>query len=182
MKYTFIGLFLYFLSSGLQAGLYKGLDENGNVVYSDKPFQDAKEISPPSISVVNPTAVPKKTEAKPATTENTKSDTATKYRHLGITSPKNQQTIWNNKSFTVTVTASPDLNTGAGDYLQLLVDGKTVVKKTRKRSISVGYIERGQHRLQAMIRNRQGKVIKRSKAVTVHIKHTVKPKKQPRAQ
>ena len=56
-----------------------------------------------------------------------------------------------------------------------------MVKKSRKLSLALGYVDRGQHRLQAMIRNHKGKVIKRSKAITVYIKQSV-PKKQPRAQ
>ena len=51
----------------VHAGLYKGLDADGNVAYSDEPFNDAKEMTPPTITVLDPVKVtPKKNHYRKA--------------------------------------------------------------------------------------------------------------------
>ena len=96
MKTLISTLLLLYLAFPLQAGLYKGLDEEGNVTYSDQPFKHSKPMTPPSISVVGATKVPKKSE--PTDSKELKKPAAvTKYTRFGILSPQNQQTIWNNK-------------------------------------------------------------------------------------
>ena len=47
LKSLLTALLLFTFTS--HAGLYKGLDEDGNVVYSDTPFDNAEKITPPQI-------------------------------------------------------------------------------------------------------------------------------------
>jgi hypothetical protein len=60
IRYFLITAVLY--SSAISAGLYKGLDEEGNVIYSDKPFKNSEQFTPPAITVVDPLKVPVKEE------------------------------------------------------------------------------------------------------------------------
>ena len=178
-----IALLLLLVCLPAQAGFYKGYDEDGNVVYSDKPFANASKITPPSLSVVERTAVPDKDQkAGTPQADDGKSpqQTSNRYTRLSITSPKHQQTVWNQKSLSVSVGLKPKLNRQAGDYLQLLVDGKIVLRKATSTTLDAGYIPRGEHRLQVALRNKKGKLLRRSRAITVHIKHSVQPKKAPR--
>ncbi len=152
-----------------QASLYKGFDKEGNVAYSDTPFPNSKKISLPAISVME---LPKPS-AKAKTPAPEKKSATVSYTHLAISSPKNQQTIWNNNQLTVILALFPSLNTKAGDYIQLLMDGKIIVNNSAKTALQIGYVDRGTHRLQTVIRNKQGKVVKRSKTITMYIKHTI---------
>ena len=52
---------LYSITAG--AGLYKGLDEEGNIIYSDKPFNNSERFTPPAITVVDAPKIPPKKEA-----------------------------------------------------------------------------------------------------------------------
>ena len=169
-----LSLCLLTFTYSLHAGLYKGLDEEGNVVYSDEPFTDSEEFTPPAITVVKPTEIPIK--EKPVAEEET---SETIYTNLSITSPTNDQTIWNEPQLTVSLQTEPVLNTNEGHSIWLLMDGAPLVKNSTNLSLQLGRAERGSHSLQAQIRNQEGKILKSSQAITIHIKHAV-IKKQPR--
>ena len=172
-------LLLATLSFSLHAGFYKGVDENGNVVYSDQPFNNAEKIKAPSISVMDAPKVKPKEEKQADNKKEEADGKATRYSRVSIASPKHNETLWNNKALSVSVSISPALNSRGGDYLSLLMDGKTVIKRSTSMQLQLGTLDRGAHKLQVLVRNKQGKVVKRSKPVTVHIKHSV-IRKQPR--
>ena len=165
-----------FLFAGLgHAGLYKGLDDEGNVVYSDTPFHNAEKITPPAITVVQPTKVPP--EEKVAEEDKTGE---TKYTKFLITAPKNDDTIWNEPQLMVSLRLKPSLDTKSGHRIWLLMDGKPLVKNSQSLSLPIGRADRGSHSIQAQIRNPKGKILSRTKPVTIHIKNTVVPRKAPR--
>ena len=156
----------------VSAGLYKGLDEEGNVTYSDKPFENSQEFTPPAITVIDaPRIAPKKEEVSEEITAETK------YTKFNIAAPKNNQTIWNVPDLTVALQLTPALNTAEGHTIWLLMDGKPLVKKSRSLLLQIGRADRGEHTLQAQVRNEKGKIIKRTKSITVHIKNTVVQRK-----
>lgn len=164
------------LSSTLHAGLYKGLDADGNVTYSDKPFDNAEKITPPPITVVDaPKAKPeeknKVDEEKPE---------QTKYTALRITSPTDQQTIWNEPQLNVAVDVQPSLNTSQGHKLWLFMDGKALVKNSSSPILQIGRADRGAHKIQVQVRGKKGKILRRSKTITIYIKNTVVPRASPR--
>ena len=173
MKYLLIAIILY--SSAISAGLYKGLDDEGNVTYSDKPFENSEKFTPPTITVVDAPKVPPKKEV---VVEEEKA-AETKYTKFSISAPKNDQTIWNEPNLMVSLKLSPDLNTSEGHTTWLLMDGKPIVKSSQGLLLQIGRSDRGQHTLQAQVRNKKGKILKRTKPVTVHIKNTV-VQRQPR--
>ena len=167
---------LIILSFSSHAGLYKGLDDEGNVVYSDTPFKNAEAITPPPISVMDAPKI----KPKPVAIDNEEEIAETKYTHFSISSPKNDQTIWNENQLTVVLQIKPALNTVSGHSTWLIMDGKVLIKKSHSLSLLIGRADRGAHTLQAQVRNKKGKIIKRTKSITVHIKNTVIPRKAPR--
>jgi hypothetical protein len=91
----------------------------------------------------------------------------------------NDQTIWNEPNLMVSLKLTPDLNISEGHTTWLLMDGKPIVKNSQSLLLQIGRSDRGQHTLQAQVRNKKGKIIKQTKPVTVHIKNSV-VKRQPR--
>ncbi len=178
MKHSILkGILLTTLIITFSAGaeLYKGLDEEGNVVYSDKPFNNSEQFTPPSLTIMDAPKVPPKKEVDKEPEEK-----AFKYTRFSITAPKNNEVIWNNPQLMVALKVSPALNVAEGHTTWLMMDGKPLVKKSRSLLLQIGRADRGEHKLQAQIRDRKGKIIKRTKTITVHIKHTVVPRKSPR--
>jgi len=156
------------ISFSAVAALYKGLDAEGNVIYSDKPFNNSKQFTPPSLTIMD---APKVQQKKGASKEPEEKEF--KYTKFSITAPKNNEVIWNNPQLMVSLKLSPALNVAAGHTTWLMMDGKPLVKKSRSLLLQINRADRGEHKLQAQIRNKKGKIIKRTKTVTVHIKNTV---------
>jgi len=163
------------LACSAEAELYKGVDDEGNVVYSDKPFDNSEKFKPPSLTIVDaPKVKPKEDvieEEKPA---------KFKYTAFSIAAPKNNETIWNEPQLIVSIRLKPALNTAEGHNIWLLMDGKPLIKNSRSLSLPIGRADRGSHTLQAQIKNKKGKIVKRTKSITVHIKNTVVPRRAPR--
>lgn len=169
---------LTLLSFSLHAGLYKGLDNEGNVVYSDTPFKNAEAITPPAISVMDAPKI--KPRPVTADTEEEDGEAETNYTHFNISSPTNDQTIWNEAQLTVVLQIKPPLDIESGHRTWLIMDGKPLVKKNSGLSLLIGRADRGTHTLQAQIRDKKGKIVKRTKSIQVHIKNTVIPRPSPR--
>jgi len=167
---------LLVLGFSSHAGLYKGLDAKGNVVYSDKPFDNAEIMTPPPISVVDALKIKPKPVAEKEDTE----EKETKYTRFSISSPKNDQTIWNESQLVVTTKLTPALNTTLGHTTWLIMDGKALIKKSQSTSLLIGRADRGTHTIQVQIRDKKGKILKRTKSITVYIKNTVVPRPSPR--
>ncbi len=149
------------------AELYKGLDVEGNVGYSDEPFDDAEKFTPPPISVVDTPKVG--TDEKAAETEK---PAEFKYMSFDIISPTNNQTIRNDPDVTVSLKLKPGLNTEENHNIWMLLDGKPVVKNTQSLTVQLGRLDRGAHQLQAQIRNKEGKIVVRTRTTIVFIHHT----------
>ena len=156
--------------SSANAALYKGLDSEGKVIYSDVPFEDAEKFTPPPISVMDTPKV--KADEKVA--EEKKAE-AFKYISFDIISPENNQTIRNDPDVTVSLKLKPGLNTEKNHNIWMLLDGKPVVKNTQSLSVQLGRLDRGAHKLQAQIRNKKGKIIVRSRTIVVFIHKTSAP-------
>lgn len=173
MKTKILGsllLFTIFASFSTTAALYRGVDAEGKVVYSDTPFEDAEKFTPPAISVMDAPKVTRDAEAaleeKPA---------EFKYMSFDITSPTEKQTIRNEPDVVVKLGLKPGLNTEEGHTIWVTVDGKPVVKKSQYLTLSLGRLERGGHQLQAQIKNKQGKIVVRTRTTTIFVHQTSAP-------
>ena len=165
-------------SISADAGLYKGLDEEGNVVYSDTPFDNAWEINPPPLTVTKPFKIPPKEMVKDADEET--ASPATQYTQFNIVSPTDNETIRNVPNLTVNMQITPKLDIIKGDNIWLYFDGKPLVKNSRSLSIPIGRADRGSHMVQAQLRNKTGKIIKRSNLITIHVKQSFVPVAPPK--
>ncbi len=159
----------------VRAGLYKGLDDEGNVVYSDQPFEDAEKFTPPSLTVFDAP----KTETKKKATEEEKT-AEFKYTDFDIVSPTNNQTLRDETNPTISLHLKPALNTTEGHNIWLLMNGQPVVKNSQNTSLQISRVDRGAHQLQAQVKDKQGKIIARTRAIVIHVKNTAVPRKSPR--
>ena len=156
-------------SFSVNAALYKGLDSEGNVVYSDTPFEDAEKFAPPPISVMDRSKVRGGDKTADEGAEE-KKPAVFKYTDFDIVSPENNATIRNEPA--VAVTLQPALNTEENHSIWFLLDGKAVIKNSPSMTLQLGRLERGAHKLQAQVRNKEGKIIVRTRTAIVYIHHT----------
>ena len=186
MKYTFPkSLLLIFLVSisAANAGVYKGISSDGEVVYSDVPFRKSAEFNAPPIAVLempdvildkvlsDEAANADKIEAtkSEADKEEIKRQAEYPYTKFFIESPKDKESIWNNPELAVSLHLTPSLNNVKKHKIWLLLDGEPLVKNSVSDSISTGRLERGEHTLQAQVRDSKGKLVIKTKTIVVYI-------------
>jgi hypothetical protein len=149
-KYFLVLLLLAPLSA--MAAIYKSVDSNGNVVFSDKPSPNAQEIPTPSPNTVH---LPKAPPPEVAKKEKKAKDTV--YTSLVITSPGANETIHSNPGIVnITLRLTPALNIKAGDRVNILVDNYVLLRQTSQLSVKIPDINRGTHSVQAIVTNKQG--------------------------
>ena len=161
----FLYLILLLVPFSLQAELYKSVDEEGNVTFSDKETPNSEEIP-----MRMPTAIPMpKPEPKVEATE--KTPTETSYTEFQIIQPVNDATVRDNTgNVSVSLTLTPPLDLAAGHKISVSVDGKPVSKGGTSLSVQLPNIDRGRHTIKASVLNKKGKTIKTSNSITIHLK------------
>ncbi|MDH3343592.1 MAG: DUF4124 domain-containing protein, partial [Gammaproteobacteria bacterium] len=111
MKY-FISLILLLVSLSIQAEIYRGVDEEGEVFYSDKELPNSELIPTPTPNAIS---MPKPEPKKPAA----EVKQANQYKSFRIVSPANDATFKDNAgNLTVSLSIEPDLNTEKGDHIR----------------------------------------------------------------
>lgn len=143
------------------AAVYKKVDADGNVSFSDVPDKAAKLISVPPLATVpamSPELIASTLETDPQAAVASRAENYT----LTILSPTADQTYRRAAdAFSANVQVKPDLKNG--DRLVLLVDGKPVTDHG-----STEEMERGQHQFLAKIVNASGRVLM-SKSVSFNV-------------
>ncbi len=172
-------IFLLSFSIAWASGIWKVVDEDGNVVYTDQaPKDGSAPMDLPELSVIETDIINKQTssddpdagaeeEEKPLTA----SELRKLYRDFKITRPLPDETFWGTAS-TVVVTwgsktaLTPDLN------VRLFVNGKPqAVPATGGVSLT---LDRGEHKVFAELRDANNRRILKTAPVTFFIKqHSV---------
>ncbi len=160
MKHILIALL--FLPVLALAQVYKHVDENGNVTFTDKPPEGSQKIE---IRPTN-TSAPPPVIAYPAQ-EATVEVAAVKYS-LEITSPNNDTIIPRGPgNFSVSASITPSLQ--GGHKLQLLLDGVPEGEPQSHSSWALTNVFRGSHLLEVKLLNEKGKEMAKSGPVTVYV-------------
>jgi len=154
------------LPLGVSAEMYKWVDENGNITYSDTPpIKEAEALRPPTLNAI-PAVKP---EPKAPVAEQ-KPEKPTIYTRFDITSPTNNASIRDNAgNISVSMTLNPALNTKQGHTISISVDGKDIKDKIQSSSTQLNNINRGTHTISASIKNKKGSTLYTSQTITVHL-------------
>jgi len=141
-------------------GIYKWVDQDGQVHFSDVPQDGSEEIAvapPQTFSLPEPSP-------SYAVSSTKKSDEAEQsdqmaYETLAITSPVVEETIWNTGGkVTVAVSLQPGLQTG--HQISLYMDGQKLADlPPRVSSLELSDVYRGEHLLTAEVRDENGKTM-----------------------
>lgn len=164
-RFAFIGLTLSLLASTYAAAaeIYKTVDKDGRVTYSDTPpvNTNAKPIELKSINTTPPPIVtPNNTVINtPSSTEEAKT------YELKILAPVNGTTLMaNERSVTISISLSQKLQNG--DALAYKIDGATLTKTTEP-SFTLNEPPRGEHSLTVDVVDKEGNTLAQSDATTI---------------
>ncbi|MCG8672042.1 MAG: DUF4124 domain-containing protein [Pseudomonadales bacterium] len=148
------------------ATVYKKVDENGNLIFSDTPMDDAEKLEVKPV----PTLKIDKTPKFVPTPEKVKE--TVNYQSLEITSPVQDENFINNMgTVTVTVQSTPTLN--PEHQVQLLFNGVKRAGPSATTSFSFSNLDRGTYEAKAQVIDTQGKTLITSPPITFHVKRPV---------
>jgi hypothetical protein len=140
--------------------VYKWVDAQGVVHYSDQPHPNAQKLEVRGAQTFSSLPVPQGSSSTPA--EAPTSGPA--YDNCSITQPADQQMLMNVYNTTAVVQTSPPLR--AGDQVHLFVDGKQIQGSSTSFSFPVF---RGQHSVQAIIEDSTGQIVCETASVTFFV-------------
>jgi hypothetical protein len=156
--------------AGADTTVYRTVDEDGNVVFSDQPSKGAKRITlqpntstyappPKPVFQLNPPAEPK---IEPEAAE------VVRYERIRIVSPAAEETVRDNEGkVSVAVALKPKL--ADGHSLRLILDGKPAVTLDKPIG-TLTEIDRGEHRVLAEVADAGGRVVARSDPVLFYMR------------
>jgi len=163
-----LSLLLVLCFTSLSAGVYKWVDANGQVHYSDQPTRNSEQVqlrestvipSPPP--PVAPASSDAGSEAAPATTQ-------VKYKGIQVVAPEDDQPLRSNDG---QVPISIELRPGlAKDHkIRIYLDGAAASGELDTTQITLQNVDRGTHTLAAAVVDASGKELLRSSEVTFHL-------------
>ena len=145
------------------AQVYKHVDENGKVTFTDRPAANSERIE---VRAPNTLAAPPEIEY--ATEPKKEPVVASQSYTLEITSPANETVIPNGPgNFSVSASVSPGLQ--GGTQLQLLIDGEPRGEPQQGTSWALTNVYRGAHQLVVVALDGNGKGVGESDPITVYV-------------
>jgi hypothetical protein len=146
---------------------YKTIGPDGEVIYTDKPVQDGKEINVPKASTYEPVPTPSFQASKPAPKKK-----PFEYDALAISKPAHEETIWSNEGkLEVNINLQPSLRNNHS--IAVSVDGNRL-KSGEGQAYQLSGIHPGEHQLKVEIVDSDGTVIKSHASTFFMRRHTIK--------
>ncbi len=166
MRFRFlIALLLASVPVLAPAEVYRSVDAQGNVVYSDQPGQGGKKVDLPEISTYEPKPVPPGTLDTNAAANQAKANPATQ---LSFVQPGADETIFDNQgNVAVALRVEPPLQ--PTQRLALQVDDGAAVE-TNQPTYQFTGLDRGTHTVHAWVVGADGQTGSPKAAVTFHLR------------
>ncbi len=147
------------------ASVYKWVDENGVVHFSDQPHENAQKVelkAPQTYSAPKTPAGP----ARPARAPGPQPAAA--YQRCAISEPAADQVFMNTSTVTAGVTVQPAVR--LGDTVIVTMDGQRIPGvPPGGGGFTISPVDRGTHSIQMTVVDSSGKTVCSSAAVTFHV-------------
>ncbi|MGB7933213.1 MAG: DUF4124 domain-containing protein [Gammaproteobacteria bacterium] len=155
---------LILLSAGVQADVYKSVDENGEIIFSDQPTPNAQRMKLPELPTYKAPPVPG-FSSSPKT-----APVASPYDSVKIIAPENDATIRDNQGVVrVEVALDPPLMIKQGHKIQFYLNGEPHGIPVGTTSISFSNLDRGTYTLSMSVVDASDAVLMRSEPVVFHL-------------
>lgn len=151
-------------SVALATTVYKWVDENGVIHYSDQPHPNAQKLQVEGVQTYSSrsASVREPAESEPAST------TPNPYKGCAIAQPLEQQNLPNAQSVFIRVAADPVPR--SGDRIYITMDGQGLNGgQPTGLAFNVTPIDRGSHSVSAQIRSPDGTILCQTPNVTFHV-------------
>ncbi|GAA4358752.1 DUF4124 domain-containing protein [Kangiella marina] len=156
-------------SSADETVMYKKVDENGKITFTDKPIPGSTPITIKTNTNVVDTPKPILRPRKDSDESSEDDDKPFQYQVLAVDSPQHDQAVRaNTGDMNVIVGITPSLQ--PNHSLQLIMDGSPVGSQQKVPYFSLNNVDRGTHELSvAVINDTNKKTLQTSQPVTFHL-------------
>ncbi len=157
------------------AQVYKIVDENGNVTYTDRPPKDgSKPVKLAPISVIEAPTYGQPAKADKEDTESVNVEEMSlkylrkNYADFAIVTPQQEESVWNpDKAMAVAWNTRYELQEGM--QVTIYIDGMQY-SKTTDQIISVLRLDRGEHKVEAQLFDAKNRRIATAEPVTFYVR------------
>lgn len=158
---------MWICSVAAAATVYKWVDDNGVVHYSDQPHENAEKVPLKAPQTYTAPKLPA-TPAQPEKTGSAPQKPAQLYQSCAISEPTPDQMYMNTDTVTAGVTTQPAVR--PGDTAVVTLDGQRVPGVPASGGqFTISPVDRGTHSIQVTIQDPNGAAICSSPAVTFHV-------------
>lgn len=165
MKYGFFILLLF--AQVLQAEVYKTVNEDGEVIFSDVRSEGAEAVELPGLTTYKPPPLTRTPARRGASGE---TGDGSSYASLEVSSPLDDATIRDNQgNVTIALALEPELLTRSGHRIQYFLDGMPDGDPETGLTHTYRNVDRGTHNLSAAVVDVDGLEIIRTAPVTIHL-------------
>ena len=175
MRISLLIIYLFVMQSVL-ADVYKSVDEDGNVIFTDQPSENAERIQVKEVQTVESQKPgPEETAlVEEGLEEESEEEAGPGYTRVAITSPENEAAIRaNDGNITVSAVVEPALKADTGDHLALYMDSK-LVSAGPGTQFNLSNVDRGTHTFSVAVIDKEGKELLRSAAISFTVlRHSV---------
>lgn len=169
-KLSILILGTFWLTQADATVLYKKVDKDGKVTYTDKPSDDAEAVTVKSNrNVVSTPRISPSTQNK---SDDSEDESEISYDIFAIDSPTNDEGVRaNDGSVNIVIGISPQIQ--PNHSIRLHLDGTQVGQDQKIPYFYLTNVDRGTHELVAMVINDETQeIVQTSKAVTFHLLRT----------
>lgn len=148
------------------ATVYKWVDEQGVIHFSDQPHPQAQEVEVKEAPYKGSTPAP---ATSSSTSSAAASSPARGYAVCELYRPENDEVFLNTSTLTAKVRLEPVLS--GADKIFIAVDGKRVTNQpTSSSEFVLNNVERGTHSIFAVVQDPSGKALCTTPSVTFHVR------------
>ena len=165
MRFYLIGILALLFTLPVEADIYRWVDSNGEVHFSDQPRTGAEKLNLPSAQTYSPPQATTGNENSNTNTNNDAKKAPFTYKLVKIIQPQADETLRNNQGMvSVAVELEPGLR--KSDKVQLVFDGKDIGNPENSTVITLTNVLRGSHTVAVNVLSSEGNVISTSDSVT----------------
>ena len=166
MKKLLLAVTCMLLICASYAQIYKWIDSQGVVHFSDRPHPGSEQIKIPDAQSYTPPVKQSGSDTENQEKKETSTSEEHKYTKIGIVQPLNEATIRNNQGYVVVaVELEPAL--AQGDNLQIIFDGAPMGDPQPNLLFQLNGIYRGKHTIAVQVINSEGEVLLTSDSITI---------------
>ena len=148
-------ILLALLTFQVNAAIYKTINADGEVVYSDTETQGAEKVEMPALPTFTPPPLPATRVAPPRVPEK-----KPVYEQFEIVSPVNEETIRNNLGvLNIETRLTPALQTRQNHRVQFYLNGEPYGTPVGKTNLTISNLDRGTYNLSAAVVDADGNTL-----------------------